>query len=147
MITASLTQHKSYLQVVFIFPDLKSVETILPGSDPEKLVGEARRLMYFKNRDYILQKLTGWLNQRIFAFNITYRTSCAMDAAKLILMLGHYQNISFFNLCCLVADHRPQFEALAPSYRYGRHNGHYNAWRNKIMPVINFCSQIKEGTI
>ena len=133
MITASAIAHKNYLRVVFVFPDLQRLEIDLPGADPGKLAGEARRLEYFKARDYIVKKLTSWLNQRMYA--APGRKGYSIEAAKLVVLLGYYKKTSLFRLCALVAENRPAIEALAPADGSG-------GWKN-ILPILDFCDTIK----
>jgi hypothetical protein len=139
MITALAEPHKNYLHVVFKFPDLKSLEINIPGNDPGKLLGEAKRRLYFEIRKYIIAKLRSWLRQRMFAFHLTDRAKCSQEAASLLVLLGYYEDRSCFKLYELVINNRAVIETLAPS----EGSAHYGFYSKSILPILDFCDEMK----
>ncbi len=139
MIQAHAYTHPNYLRVVFKYPGVESRQVDLPGNDPEKLINEAKRRLYMLNREYIIKKLSDWLRQRMYAFNLTDRPKCNQEAAKLIVLLGYYERRSFFRLCDLITGNRAAIEALAPHER----SNHYPAYVRSILPILEFCQAIK----
>jgi len=143
MITAEATHYPNHMHVVFIYPDCEPKEIDLPGTDPVILEGRGIKMLYNETRAYIIRKLTAWLKQRMFIFNEYNRPAAHRDAAKMIILLGIFENGGYFQLCERLADNRAIIESLAPTPK----SGHYEYYCNKILPILDFCQKVREGSI
>jgi hypothetical protein len=143
MITAEATHYPNYMHVVFRYPDCKPKEIDLQGDNPVILEGRAIKMLYNESRAYIIRKLTAWLNQRMFIFKEYNRPTAYRDAARMLVLLGVFENGGYFQLCDRLTDNREIIESLAPSEK----SGHYEYYINKILPILVFCQKVKEGLI
>ncbi|RYD77411.1 MAG: hypothetical protein EOP55_09395 [Sphingobacteriales bacterium] len=98
---------------------------------PVQSVEEVKRRVYFKNRIYILNTLTGWLKQRQFSANTLHYQSLK----NLLDWLSGYQNASLYTLCAFLKANRDKFEKVAPGAKSTFHN-HY---LKTIIPIFEFA--------
>jgi hypothetical protein len=135
MITALATQHKTHI----------AMEIIYPGKAPKQFAtaantGEAKRLVYFHNRKYIIEKLSSWFSQRMYCRD-KFHVPVIKEAAELKVLLASYKDTSLHNLCKVVADHSAAIWSVAP----GKQSGHRAYFESTIIPIINFCEYMKGG--
>lgn len=132
MITATCTHYHNCYRLEISRPDRNTVEFKMVNS-----AGEAERYLYLKNREYIIEKLAGWLRQRrrgLEEFNLMNR---AVKAAQLEVLLNCYKNASLAAVCRIVNDHAEALELLAP----GDRSAHYKHYHTIIEPIIHYCKE------
>jgi len=98
---------------------------------PVQSVEEVKRRVYFKNRLYILDKLTGWIKQR--QYSATSREYAKFN--NLLAWLGDYQKASLSKLCEFIKYKRKDFEAIAPSEK----SRFYKHYISTIVPIFQFA--------
>lgn len=129
MIQAEATQFPGFLRLEIIHPEQN--EPVIKQVATE---AEGLRLIYFMNRNYMLKKLRSWLKQRQFGHD----PKRSIEAAKLLVLLGYYNQLSFPALCRVISKHRKAIEDIAPreSTRF------YNHYVNTIVPLLNDAAEI-----
>jgi (p)ppGpp synthase/HD superfamily hydrolase len=130
MIIANAKQHPGFMHLEIVWPDKQARQYKIVENEHE-----AKRLVYFLNRKYILEKLTGWLNQRQKALRGTNVGERYADSAKLQVLLQYYNKAALHGLCQFISKHRQMFEGVAPN-EASDHRAYYN---NTIRPILDFC--------
>ena len=133
MIQAKTTTLARGFRLEIVHPDTNQAEFIIVPS-----VGEGKRVVYFKNRQYMLGKITGWLKQRMYSPD----SRKSAEAAKLLVLLGYYQNISFEALCRVIHKHRLVIDFIAPAPR----SNAYKYYASRIAPLLNDAAEM-EGAV
>lgn len=137
MITIYATMQSNLLNLEIVRPDRIQHEFINGITE-----AEATRRVYLISREYIIEKLTGWLKQRMFTYGpqITNRPGLSVEASRLLVLLNYYQRASLAAVCSVVTDHAQALEALAP----GVNSEHYGRYQKVIAPIIAFC-RVEKG--
>jgi hypothetical protein len=133
MINADVQQHnETLIYVRFSDPNEDF------GSKPYFTVdsmAEVKRRLYVRNRAYILDTLTSWLNQRLHALPASQKqiTTC-------LAWMDEMRKCSFFHVCEFILVRRPIFESIAPN----QSSKFYDHYLTAIVPILDFCSQDHE---
>lgn len=98
---------------------------------------EVKRRVYFKNRLYIYEKMTGWVKQRKYSAP----SNGHQLPTNLLAWLSNYQNASFFQLCDFLKAKRKEFEAIAP----GEKSRFYNHYIKVIVPILDFAESEEDN--
>lgn len=135
MIIANAKQHPGYMHLEIIWPDKQARQYKIVENEQE-----AKRLIYFLNRKYIIEKLGGWLNQRHKALSGTNAGQRYADAARLKILLQYYDKAALHGLCQFISLHRELFEKIAPL----GDSDHLPYFKNTITPILDFCDWMIE---
>ncbi|WP_285055183.1 hypothetical protein [Pedobacter ginsengisoli] len=103
------------------------------GSKPFFMVDsieEAHKRVRTRNKVYILETLTHWLNQRSHANTKYYK-----NISVFLTWIGDVRKKSFKEVCDFVEYRRPLLEAFAPPID----SKFYPDYQNKIIPILDFC--------
>jgi hypothetical protein len=140
MITINTAEFSGGLYVRFNIP--KNGKVVFEFSKA-KNIEEAKRMMYFRNRNYIYKKLHTWLRQRAHALApfpkaADYAEKLA-TIEELQINIEHLKNSSFWNLCSYVCRKSNCFTSVAPAEK----SQHYKNYSREILPVLTFCIDMK----
>lgn len=139
MIVAEGTIYPTHLHMVFTYPDGHVMEFTLEGTDRVILEARARKIWLDENRTYIVRKLTGWLKQRMFVFDLAGYAPSQKRAAELAVLVGYFASSGHYLLCNRVASVRKDIEGLAP----GERSAHYASYIRNIVPILDYCDAEK----
>ena len=92
---------------------------------------EAMRMLHFKNRKYIIETLTRWLNQRNYALNYS-----DPKGIKLLNFLQYIEKASFDYIRISIGKLRADFESIQPPST-SRFHKHYTT---TILPILDYCT-------
>ena len=134
MIEAMVNMIDNLLVLNFSYPNGSIVGPITVSE-----LSDAKRLVYFYNRTYILDKLKPWLKQRAYALMLTKCPKLEAEAYRILEHLNRFTKLSFFRLCDWVIDHEESIKAIAP----GEKSHHYPYYRDTILPILEFCETMK----
>jgi len=95
-------------------------------------LADIERQVYFKNRDYIVQTLIRWLNQREHAMRNEQRLLSLIATRNLLYDIS---GASFYHVMLFVRKKFSLIESFAP----GEQSRFYNHYKTKILPVLQFC--------
>jgi hypothetical protein len=98
-------------------------------------MAEVKRRLYVRNRAYILDTLTAWLNQRLHALPASEKQIKACLA-----WVHEVRQCSFFHVCDFIQVRRPVFESIAPN----QSSKFYDHYQKAIVPILDFCDQDHE---
>ncbi len=127
---ASSTPTASGFRLELLYPHQKHPIIAEVGSEAECV-----RLIYFRTRSYIIEKLSAWLRQRMYTAQQFDERKITEGAAKLLIFLVRYSGTSMFKLCHTVHLHKADLQALAP-HEWSRF---YNQYQQVIVPIIRYC--------
>ena len=102
---------------------------------------DVRRMLYFRNRKYIIETLGAWLKQRKRA--IEERPDQEEFSKKLEKVIAlrdmvlHHTFSSLWSLCDYVVRKQAEIEFIAP----GENSRHYNYYQKTILPIIRYCAE------
>jgi|GEM_PF-1832270 len=140
MITINTAEFRDGLYIRFNIPQNGKVVHEFATA---KNISEAKKMMYFRNRNFIYQKIINWLRQREHAL---VPFSKAVDYAhklttihELIIKLEYQEKTSFWNICSFIARHSTDLKYIAPAEK----SSHYKNYSRSIIPIINFCIEMK----
>lgn len=123
------------------------LEINIPGTDQKEFKSitgptaaqresDAYNLILFKNKSYILKKLSSWVKQRSFAVK---EPKLRVGAAQLRVLLNYHTHKDFYKVCQFVVKHEYLIESLAPRLNT---SSHYPYYYNTIAPIVAFCKTI-----
>lgn len=101
------------------------------------------RYCYFWSRLYITEKVISFLNQRGKAFQLANNSRVQQAAYDLATRIQTCQLVSLHSICQLVFDNEKLIEFLAP--RKG--SDQYKYYSNTILPILEFCREMKGKAI
>ncbi len=101
--------------------------------------GAAMRIAQEWNRLYIQEKMIGWLNQRIFALNLTHFTRERLRAIELLGILERYSRHPERQLKKLIAEKEQIIALIAPPVK-SRQRGYYE---RVIVLIVQFCKEME----
>jgi hypothetical protein len=139
MIIAELsTQNENVLMMRFSNPNQEfGRNPFFPVANAE----DAKRKMYFKNRQYVVETLGSWLRQRRHALNAK---SAQLSDDKTVRMIDNLiswvydmEKRGFAHICTTIKNKRQDFESIAPK-ETSRCYSHYI---KTIIPILDFCSK------
>lgn len=127
MINAELRTTKTHLEMRYSKPNqLFGKDPFFPVSSEQ----EARRMLQFENRKYIIETMVAWLKQRQHALN-----SSSENANELINKLQFIRKASITCICKSIDEARKDFESLRPSET----STCFSYYQNAILPILDFC--------
>lgn len=94
------------------------------------------RLYFFWNRLYIIERMTSFLHQRIFAYRLAGLDSFVEKAEWLLDALGDRSLSGLSSVCKLIVDQEATITAMAPSAKAVSQYTYYN---NTIKSIIAYC--------
>jgi hypothetical protein len=135
MITAEAQPlDQSHLRLVFTGPSGFKKEPVTVADK-----GEAIRVVYFYNRQYICDTLRGWLFQRRNVFNHVDDLSRVTMVDQLVNSINRYSQVSLRQLCQFVVQQEQNIIYLAP----GVTSRYYKKYYQVILPLIADCHEVK----
>lgn len=129
MIIAEATRTASGLDLVLVYPR--------GGRKPAFVKNEkdGERLVYFRNREYIIDKLQKWVRQRSKAAEKGKDNAMQFECASLLVLLRTHEN-AFLNVACVVINnHLEHFLKLVPKEK----SAHHIHYEKTIKPILHFC--------
>ncbi|HEY4148925.1 MAG TPA: hypothetical protein VGM41_08350 [Chitinophagaceae bacterium] len=131
-------QYSNYIKLNFSYPGGGIIGPFTVAD-----MSEAKRLLYFHTRNYILDKLKGWLNQRIRALTAAGEYLRADKANELQQRLINFTDTSFFRLADFLIKQESKILFVAP----GQKSRNYNYYHDNILPILEYCREMKEGVV
>lgn len=105
--------------------------------------GDAIRLAHTFNRLYIIEKMTGWLHQRIVALQIGGSDTQVEQAVKLLDRIEICANTSVSHLRKVISANENTIRFIAP----GERSRQYAYYQKVILDILFFCQEMKEVTV
>jgi hypothetical protein len=137
MIYANSYNMVNVLRLEIITPGTKQVEIKnITGPSLEQRLADGMNLITWKNKAYILQKLSSWAKMRGVAMEFGRRSNLVMDAAQLRVLLNYHSNRDFYTVCRKVVENKQLIDRLAPAPG----SGHYTHYINTIAPIVAYCA-------
>lgn len=97
---------------------------------------EAEGRISFRSRNYIIEKLTAWLNQRSHAMpNAQFQINMYISWVSEVKLRG----LSY--VCDFVHRRRDKFEAIAPTQT----SKCYSYYQNNILTILDYCTGYTEN--
>lgn len=97
---------------------------------PVTSIAEVKRRVYVRNRAYILETMTKWLNQRLHALPDSER-----QINMYLHWIGSIKNTSLKHICDFIDLRRVNFESISP----GKDSKFYCHYQKTIVPILDFC--------
>jgi hypothetical protein len=139
MIEALATQYETRLALEIVYPDkTPHRHANIIGGTPEQRTAHGMRLVKFEARDFMLAKLTGWLKQRMFAFERSGRRAEQQKCAQLVVFLSYNKDKGFHTFCQSVVKYADAISSLAPSSK----SSHYSYYEKMIQVILRYCQDI-----
>lgn len=104
--------------------------------------GEAIKFAYFCNRQYIVDRMTRWLHQRIAAFHVALLDQRKEAALILLAEIELCRSTSVSNLQKVIARNEKTIQFIAP----GDKSRQYPYYQRVILDILNFCNEM-EGIV
>lgn len=137
MITININpQPSTRLQVEIIRPDRKQREYKMVDDS-----AAAQSLRDYLRKQYIMEKMVAWLNQRHKALTASPSGRKVLDVSRLKVLMNCFHNSNLKALSKAVSDHRPIIEHIAPGFA----SDHHKYFQNTIAPILAFCDQFQTG--
>ncbi|WP_295711275.1 hypothetical protein [Mucilaginibacter sp.] len=126
---------ENHLRLVINYPD-GSQKTPVTVAD----ASEARRLVYFYNRQYIKQMFKEWLAQRVNAFKHSdVADSARINTSAMLLVAIEKHSNGLHVLCRLIVGKTANIKTLAPRDQ----SRHYKKYQDIIIPILKFCHEME----
>lgn len=102
---------------------------------------DVRRMLYFRNRKYIIETLGSWIKQRKRAIEERPNQDFFLKKVDTAIILRdvvlHHSFSSLWSLCDYVVRKQDDIKFIAPA----ESSRHYKYYNNTIVPIIEYCVQ------